>query len=101
MVEIKGRKEIDGKEVEIYFYFKESCTHVYKIVKYYVDGEQVTRNKKEIKEITKDAPKILSQNTYYWNPETHAENRRQKEEYYGEQVEEWLKKTGFEIVSKQ
>lgn len=101
MFEIRGRKEIDGKEVEIYFYFKESCANVYKKVEYFLDGEKTTRNKKEVKEITKDAPKILGQNTYHWEPRWHAKDRRETEKYYGEQVEKWMNDKGFEIIEKE
>ena len=35
---IKGKKVIEGKEIEIWFSYQESCNNVYKTVKYFVDG---------------------------------------------------------------
>lgn len=94
---IKGKKVIEGKEIEIWFSYQESCNNVYKTVKYFVDGRQTNRNKKEIKEIIKNAPAILTENTYFWKPGANAIQRRNNEEMQKEDILRWFEKEGFEV----
>jgi hypothetical protein len=99
---IKGKKVVDGKQIEVWFSYSESYNNVYKTVKYFIDGRRVNnRNKKEIKELIKDAPDILTQNTYFWRPGTNAKQRRKNEEMQLKDVLRWMEKEGFEILSKE
>jgi len=89
------------KRVVIKFNYVESCRHVYKKVEYYFEGWKTTANKKEIAELLKTAPSILTQNTYFWSPGGTASQRRRNEEKKINEFKEWIKSLGGRIRTLQ
>jgi hypothetical protein len=85
--------------LELKFEYKESANHVYKTVKYSLNGRPVTARKKEVRSLLEDedAPKILKQNTFFWKPAPHASWRRKREEKVKQEIIEWLQKKGFTV----
>jgi len=69
MATIKIKGTYKGNEVEIYVSLYSYAQYVYKRVEYYLNGEQVTRRNKIIKELTEPARHtVLTKNTYFWKP---------------------------------
>jgi len=96
--EVRGRKTVNGKEVIVEFFYRESCKNVYKSTCYYLDGKRVNGNKKEIKQLLESAPNIMTANCYFWKPNMNADGRRRNEERRVNEVKEWLEQNGFEIT---
>ena len=88
---------MERARLEVRFEYKESVNHVYKSVKYSLNGEPVTARKREIQKLLQDAPKILKQNTFFWKPAPHASWRRKREVMVKEEIIEWLRKKGFTV----
>ena len=89
-----------GKEIKVEVELWSSRRNVYKKVRYYLDGERVTRAKKEIKELVKDAPEILFANTYFWTPFWgNAGERERYAEKLLKPLAEFFKRKGFEVIT--
>ena len=97
---VTGYKEVNGKSIEVSFWYQESCRNVYKSVYYYVNGKRVTANKKEIKELLATAPDIVTANCYFWRPGEHAWERRNNEERRLAEVYNWLQSEGFKVTEE-
>jgi len=95
---MKFRKEVNGKEIEVIFNYEESCSHVYKTFKVYING-----SKSNVKGLLKyleykELPEILTANTYFWHPGSNAAWRRSNEEKRNGEVYDFFIKNGFEQI---
>jgi len=86
-------------KVEVKFEYRESSNHVYKTVKYTLNGKEVTARNKHIRELLSgdDTPRILRQNTFFWKPAPYSSWRRRREEEVKQLVVSWLEKKGFKV----
>lgn len=95
---MKFRKIVNEKEIEVIFNYEESCSHVYKTFKVYIDG-----NKSNVKGLLKyledkELPEILQKNTFYWSPSSKAASRRSNEKKRNGEVYDFFIKNGFEQI---
>ena len=95
---MKFRKIINGKQIEVTFLYEESCSHVYKTFKVFVNG-----SKSNVKGLLKylentELPEILTKNTFYWSPASKAACRRKNEKRENGEVYDFFIKNGFQQI---